>query len=168
MKLERKIASTLVNAYKWFSDKMFDPDILRKSFVEQNTDGTFPDIMSDIFSTWVDTVVESVSENRINTQSDNILDLIADLELVVLDNFTEEERSELVNVINSDVMKKFLGTEKIYDAIFSSKKDMQSKIMSSIYSEENDRKFRSRVSEMFPDIELGPDGYGFDMDKDSF
>ena len=57
----------------------------------------------------------------------------------------------------------------LYSSIpVNSKKDMQSKIMNAIYSEENDKKFRNRVSEMFPDIELGPDGYGFDMDKDSF
>ncbi|MAG27473.1 hypothetical protein CMI47_18220 [Candidatus Pacearchaeota archaeon] len=168
MKTERKIACTLVNSYKWFSDKMFDPDVLRRSFVEQNSDGSLPSVMSDIFLTWVDTVVESVSENRVNTQSDNILDLISDLECIMLNNFTDEERVELVAIINSDIMKKFLGIDKIYDAIFNSKKEIQSKIMSAIYSEENDRKFRSRISEMFPDIELGPDGYGFDMDKDSF
>jgi hypothetical protein len=168
MNTEKKIACTLVDSYKWFSDKMFDPDILRMSFVEQGSDGTTPGTMSDIFSTWVDTVVESVSDNRVNSQSDNILDLIADLESVMLENLTEEERSQLVDIINSDVMKKFLGIDKIYDTIFNSKKDMQSKIMNAIYSEENDKKFRNRVSEMFPDIELGPDGYGFDMDKDSF
>ena len=168
MKPERKIACTLVNSYKWFSDKMFDPDILRRSFVEQNRDGAFPDFMSEIFSTWVETVVESVVENQINTQSDNILDLISDLEGVIEGSFTEEERKEIINIIDSDVMKKFLLTNEVYEVIFKSKKDMQSKIMNTIYSEENDRRFRSRVSEKFPDIELGPDGHDFDIDKDSF
>jgi len=163
MNSERKISCTIVNAYKWFSDKMFEPDILRRSFVEQNQDGGLPEVMSEIFATWVDTVVESVTENKINTQSDNILDLISDLEAVIDENFTEEEKKEIIKIIESDVMKKFLNTGSVYEKIFDSKKDMQSKIMSTIYSEENDRKFRSRVSDKFPGIELDPDGHGFDI-----
>jgi TRAP-type mannitol/chloroaromatic compound transport system substrate-binding protein len=142
---------------------MFEPDILRRSFVEQNQDGGLPEVMSEIFATWVDTVVESVTENKINTQSDNILDLISDLEAVIDENFTEEEKKEIIKIIESDVMKKFLNTGSVYEKIFDSKKDMQSKIMSTIYSEENDRKFRSRVSDKFPGIELDPDGHGFDI-----
>jgi len=162
MNTERKISCTIVNAYKWFSDKMFDPDILRRSFVEQRNDG-FPEIMSEIFATWVDTVVESVTENKVNTQSDNILDLISDLEGIIDENFTEEEKKEIIEIIESDVMKKFLNTGSVYETIFHSKKDMQSKIMNTIYSEENDKKFRSRVSDKFPDIELDQDGHGFDI-----
>ena len=163
MNSERKISCTIVNAYKWFSDKMFEPDVLRKSFVEQNQDGGIPEIMSEVFATWVDTVVESVTENKINTQSDNILDLISELEAVIDENFTEEEKKEIIKIIESDVMKKFLNTGSVYEKIFDSKKDMQSKIMSTIYSEENDRKFRSRVSDKFPGIELDSDGHGFDI-----
>ncbi len=168
MKSERRISCTLVNLYKWFSDKMFDPDILRGGFVEHNSEGGFPGMMSEIFSTWVDTAVEAVVENKTDAQSDNILDLISDLEEAIDESFTDEEKEELVKIIESDVIKKFLSTDLIYDIIFKSKKSMQKKIMSLIYSEENDKKFRNRLSEQFPDIELGLDDPGFDIDKDSF
>tara|TARA_Y100000034_G_C6908993_1_gene422845 strand:- start:7340 stop:7864 length:525 start_codon:yes stop_codon:yes gene_type:complete len=168
MKPERRISCTLVSLYKWFSDKMFDPDILRGSFVDQNSDGGIHGMMSEVFSTWVDTAVETVVESKTDAQSDNILDLIADLEEVIDESFTDEEKEELVKIIENDVIKKFLSTDLIYDIIFKSKKSMQKKIMNVIYSEENDKKFRNRLSEQFPDIELGLDGPGFDIDKDSF
>lgn len=150
----RKIACAIVGSYKRFSDMMFDPDILRSSFVEQGLMGGDVEFASKVFSTWVDTVVDSVSKNRIDSQSDNVLDLMSDLEEVIGSTFTEEEKCELVDIINTDVMKKMLNTNEIYDVIFKSKKDMQSKIMNTIYSEENDRKWRRQVSEMFPDIDF--------------
>tara|TARA_Y100000310_G_C20686189_1_gene819184 strand:+ start:2828 stop:3307 length:480 start_codon:yes stop_codon:yes gene_type:complete len=150
----RKIACAIVSSYKRFSDKMFDPDVLRSSFIEQELMGGDTEFASKVFSTWVDTVVSSVSKNKIDSQSDNILDLMSDLEEVIDSNFTEEEKSELVDIINTDVMKKILNTNEIYDVIFKSKKDMQSKIMNTIYSEENDSKWRHQISEMFPDIDF--------------
>jgi len=164
-KYGRKIACTLVSSYKWFSDKMFNPDTLRSSFIEQGFPSGDTEFTSQVFSAWVDTVVESVSINKIDSQSDNILDLISDLESVIDNIFTDEEKKELLKIIDTDVMKKMLNTNEIYVAIFESKRAMQSKIMNTIYSEENDKKWKKQVSDMFPDVDFGKDGYGgFDFD----
>tara|TARA_Y100000034_G_C6882401_1_gene404527 strand:+ start:301 stop:801 length:501 start_codon:yes stop_codon:yes gene_type:complete len=166
MKAERKVACALVGSYKWFSDKMFDKDTLRGSFSNHGYGtgtGEGDGILSDVFSIWVDTVVESVCKNKIDSQSDNILDLMSDLEEVVLNNFTEDEMKELVKIIDADVIQKLLKLDELYDVIFKSKKDMQSRIMNNIYSKENEQKWKDSISNIFPDIDIDGGDFEYGM-----